>query len=72
MKTVQPIIFTDREKQVCRMILKSAHNKQISQALGISETTVRGYLHNIYRRFDLWGKPDLILFLRRQSKQLLY
>ena len=61
--------FTPQEKNICRRIMKRGRTKVIAADLGISEKTVRVHLSNIYRRFGLEGKPDLILFLTADPKR---
>lgn len=62
--------LTPQEKNICRRIMRRSRTKIIASDLGISEKTVRVHLSNIYRRFALDGKPDLILFLAGDPKRL--
>ena len=55
--------MTSRENQICRLILKRRTTKEIAGDLAISVSTVRVHLANLYRRYALRGKPDLIFFL---------
>lgn len=62
--------LTPREKAVCRKIMARRHNKQIADELRISVKTVRAHLSNIYGRFILNGKPDLVIFLSAEPRLL--
>jgi DNA-binding NarL/FixJ family response regulator len=44
-----------REREVVRLIVEGASNKEVAAALGISERTVKGHLSNIFQKL---GVPD--------------
>jgi two-component system NarL family response regulator len=47
--------LTVREREVVRLIVEGASNKEVAAALGISERTVKGHLSNIFQKL---GVPD--------------
>jgi DNA-binding CsgD family transcriptional regulator len=69
-ETFNVLIMTPREKQICRLILKKRTTKEIAFDLAISVSTVRVHLANLYRRYALRGKSDLIFFLFGERKRL--
>jgi DNA-binding NarL/FixJ family response regulator len=55
----QPDIkLTKREKQILAMIRDSATNMDISEALGVSEHTVKSHLYNIYRKIEVRNRLE--------------
>ena len=56
--------LSNRERDVVEMLLQGKSNKLIASALGISERTVEFHLNNIYAKFDVSSRVELILRLR--------
>ncbi len=50
-----------REQEVLDLLLKSLSNKEISSALNISESTVKFHISNIFHRYGVQRRADLIL-----------
>jgi len=50
-----------REKEVLYLLLKNLSNKEISLALHISESTVKFHISNIFRRYGVQRRSDLIV-----------
>lgn len=59
--------FTDREEQIAEMLLKGFSNKQIANALFISEGTVKNYVSNIYVKTNTKDRLSLIELLKAIS-----
>jgi DNA-binding CsgD family transcriptional regulator len=55
--------LSKREKQVVTLVLQGKSNKQIALALGISVRTVEFHLKNIYAKFQVSSRIELILKL---------
>ena len=55
--------LTHREWDVLRLLLKGKSNKQIASSLYISERTVEFHLKNIYAKFQVSSRVELILKL---------
>jgi DNA-binding CsgD family transcriptional regulator len=55
--------LSNREKEVVRLLLQGKSNKLIALALGISERTVEFHLKNIYAKFEVSSRIELILKL---------
>mgnify|MGYP000905319703 CR=1 FL=1 len=53
-------LLTNREQDVLQLILSGKSNKDISAALFISESTVKTHLRNIYSKYDVNSRAELI------------
>ena len=54
------IILTAREKQIVKLMIDGLTNKEISNALFISESTVETHRKNIYRKTETHSLPKLM------------
>jgi len=59
---VQQKIFTEREMEIIRYILKGRSNEQIADILFLSEKTVATHKRNIMKKAQVKKTSDLILF----------
>jgi DNA-binding CsgD family transcriptional regulator len=55
--------LSNREQEVIRLLLEGKSNKLIASALSISERTVEFHLKNIYEKFEVSSRTELILKL---------
>lgn len=53
--------LTPREIEIVRMVAQGLRNRAISERLAISEGTVKVHLHNIYEKFGVDGRLELLL-----------
>jgi DNA-binding NarL/FixJ family response regulator len=53
--------LTPREIEIVRMVSRGLRNKVIAERLAISEGTVKVHLHNIYEKFGVDGRLELVL-----------
>lgn len=60
---VKDIRLSKREKEVVELVLQGKSNKQIATSLGISVRTVEFHLKNIYTKFQVSSRIELILSL---------
>lgn len=60
---VQPSKLSNREWEVAKLLLQGKSNKLIALSLGISERTVEFHLKNIYAKFRVSSRIELILKL---------
>jgi DNA-binding NarL/FixJ family response regulator len=58
----QPL--SEREQQVLRLAAQGLANKQIARRLGISDSTVKVHLANIYRRIGVTDRTSAALWAR--------
>jgi DNA-binding CsgD family transcriptional regulator len=55
--------LSKREREVLKLVLSAKSNKQIASALGISVRTVEFHLKNVYAKFQVGSRIELILEL---------
>ena len=55
--------FSEREKEVTKLLLEGKSNKQIALTLGISESTVEYHLKNIYKKLQVNSRIEAVLRL---------
>ncbi len=60
---IPDILLSKREKEVFQLVLQGKSNKQIALALDISIRTVEFHLKNIYAKFQVSSRIELILKL---------
>ena len=56
--------LTQREKEIVRLIVEGASNKQVASALAISERTVKGHLSNVFQKLGVSDRLNLVLLVR--------
>ncbi|GIK58530.1 MAG: DUF805 domain-containing protein [Chloroflexi bacterium] len=56
-------VLSDREREVVDLLLEGNSNKAMAAALHISERTVEFHLKNIYDKFDVRSRVELVLKL---------
>ena len=59
--------LSKREWEVARLLLQGKSNKFIALSLGISNSTVEFHLKNIYAKFQVNSRIELILKLRKTT-----
>lgn len=55
------IDLTDKQKQVCDMLVRGASNKQIAQEMGVAINTVKMYLLTIMKKFGVKNRTELAI-----------
>lgn len=53
--------LTARQSAVVRQVLLGQTNKQVGQALGITEGTVKAHMHTIFSKFGTRSRIELVL-----------
>jgi DNA-binding NarL/FixJ family response regulator len=56
-------LLTPREKEIVRLIVAGASNKQVASALDISERTVKGHLSNVFQKLGVSDRLKLVLYV---------
>ena len=56
-------VLSDREREVVKLLLQGKSNKLIALSLGISDRTVEFHLKNVYSKFQVSSRIELILKL---------
>lgn len=64
-KTLDPL--TVREQEVLELILSGKSNREIAGALFISESTVKTHVRNIFSKYDVGSRAELISTLLKNQ-----
>jgi len=59
--------LTHREKEILALLKEGYTNKEIAEKLYISEKTVKSHLNNIFRRFNVSGRLQAIVYAIRNG-----
>ncbi len=59
--------LTERELELCSMLVQGFTNKQISMMNHISEGTVRNYISNIYSKIGISDRTQAVLYLKERG-----
>ncbi|HVJ27835.1 MAG TPA: response regulator transcription factor [Vicinamibacterales bacterium] len=54
--------LTEREREIIRLVVDAAANKEIADLLGISEKTVKNHLTHIFDKLGVSGRLELAMF----------
>ena len=60
-------ILTPREIEVCEQVMTGKSNKEIANALFVTEGTVKNYISHILDKLSLKSRTELLVFLREQQ-----
>lgn len=60
-------VLTPRELCVAKMVLEGWPNKRIASKLFLSEGTVKLHLHHIYKKLDITGRMELVLYMQKNG-----
>ena len=61
-KSIEDFDITERELDVIKLLAEGMNNKEISQALYLSEGTVRNYISNLLDKLDLRDRSQIVVF----------
>jgi DNA-binding NarL/FixJ family response regulator len=59
--------LTAREVEIVRMAAQGLRNRAIGEQLGISESTVKVHLYNIFQKLDIEGRVELVLWAQQHG-----
>lgn len=59
--------LTDRESQIAALLLKGRTYKMIAVELDLSENTIKTHIKNIYSKFNIQSKTELITLLKERE-----
>lgn len=60
--------LTPREKDIVKLIVAGASNKQVAQTLDISERTVKGHLSNVFQKLGVGDRLKLVLLVQGEQQ----
>lgn len=61
---INNIRLTNRELDIAYLLINNLTNKQIAKELYLSEGTVKNYVSELYRKFNLKRRTELVRYLR--------
>jgi two-component system nitrate/nitrite response regulator NarP len=56
--------LSDREREVANLVAEGKRNKDIAQALGTTEGTIKSYLYRIYDRLGVASRTELAVLVK--------
>lgn len=59
--------MTNRESQIAALLLKGRTYKMIAVELDLSENTIKTHIKNIYSKFNIQSKTELITLLKERE-----
>jgi DNA-binding NarL/FixJ family response regulator len=59
--------FSEREKEVSRLMVQGFSNRQIASVLYISEGTARNYISSIYEKIGIRDRTQAVLYLKERT-----
>lgn len=63
--------LTKRETEVAELLISGRNTAYIAEQLFLAESTVRAHVHNIYRKFDVHSRMELLDEFDRQHAAAL-
>jgi len=57
--------FTEREKEICKLLSEGYTNKEICEKLFLTNGTVKNYVTNIYNKLGVSNRLSAVLFLKK-------
>lgn len=66
-KTNGQILVTERQKQVLNLLALGKSNKQIAQQLGVSESTIKRHVYNMYKIMSVNNRVEAIDYARQRG-----
>lgn len=64
-ETASPLgVLTAKERAIAALVSKGQRNREVASELGISEGTVKVYLHRIYEKLNVSSRTELAILAR--------
>lgn len=63
-------LLTKRESEITELLLKGRTYKMIAKELYLSENTIKTHIKNIYSKFNIKSKSELINLLRQEEQSI--
>jgi RNA polymerase sigma factor (sigma-70 family) len=60
--------FTDREREIVDLLMQGMSNRQIANALGITEGTVKKHLNHVFRKLGVHSRALLIVGQKSKTR----
>lgn len=68
-KTSGMMLLTRREEEVVRLVAEGMKNREIAQALHVTEHTISNYLYGIFNKLGVSSRVELILYATSESQK---
>jgi len=59
--------LTRREREMVRLVANGLRDREIARKLDVAEASVRSDLRDIFRKLDLSGRMELILYFHSRT-----
>ena len=59
--------LTERELEVLKLVAKGAKNREIGEALGVTENTAKNHVRNILEKLHLHSRTEAAMFAMREN-----
>ena len=70
MLLAQELDLSPRQAEIVNNIMRAKSDKQIAQALGISQSTVRTHMTRLFEKFGLNDRVELLVHVFRSLRNL--
>lgn len=59
--------LTEREREIVMLILSGKNNRNIAETLSLSVSTIKTNVENIYRKFEVHNRVELIVYVIKNN-----
>ena len=59
--------LTEREREIVMLIISGKNKRNIAETLSLSVSTIKTNVENIYRKFDVHNKVELIVYVIKNN-----
>ena len=67
MNMIKNWYLTEREREIVKLILSGKNKRNIAKILSLSVSTIKTNVENIYRKFDVHNRVELIVYLIKNN-----
>jgi len=61
--------LTPRERSILVLVAEGKRNREVAQALGISEATVENHLHHIFQKLGVTTRTEAARYILERQKE---
>lgn len=62
------VLLSPREREVAQLVVRGRRNREIAEAIGVTEGTIKIYLHHIYRKLGIGSRTELSALVMGMSR----
>ena len=67
MNMIKNKYLTEREREIVMLILSGRNKRNIAEMLSLSVSTIKTNVENIYRKFDVHNRVELIVYVIKNN-----